>query len=98
MDKNGVKIIVAGQTASGKSSIMWAVIKCLQQQGIDVNLKPGEHKSIKHLQMSMEHDITLEERFKLLRDKLTVEVEEVNVNSENPTLKDVSVAITKKKK
>ena len=77
--KKKIKVNVAGETASGKSTILWAFVKYLKEHGIDVTLCSDEYKSIEHLQSSMEHDITLEQRLEYLSDRVSIEVEEINI-------------------
>lgn len=93
-----VKIIVAGQTCTGKSTLAMGIIEHLMNYGLNVSYQSVDHKSVEHLKSSMEHDISLNERMQILKDKeILIEVEEVNTNSE-PTVKEVSEILTNKNK
>ena len=96
MNKKKVKIIVAGQTATGKSTLALAIINALTEYGIEIDYKSEDYKSIEHLHNSMEHDITIAQRMDFLKEKIVVEVEEVSVKSE-PTLQNVNDVLTQKK-
>jgi len=76
--KNQINVTIGGRTAIGKSTIMWALIKTLIDNGVEVEMDDPDHRSIEHLQHSMEHDITLEQRFQLLGPKMKVKIIERN--------------------
>lgn len=78
MNKKTITVTITGQTATGKSTIVWALIKLLKENGVDVEMENPDYRSIDHLQKSMEHDITLEQRFLVIKDKINVLVKEYN--------------------
>lgn len=81
MDKQTIKIQISGYTATGKSTIMWAIIKMLKEHGIDVEMATSvnsDYKSIEHLQHAMEHDFdNMSQRLNVIKDKSRVEICEV---------------------
>ena len=93
-----VKIIVAGQTCTGKSTLSMGIIEHLMNYGLNVSYNSIDHKSVEHLKSSMEHDITLNERMQVLKDKeIEIEVVEVTINNE-PTVREVNKVLTNKNK
>lgn len=80
MEKKVITVKVEGSTATGKSSITWAIIKTLQQFGIDFELEAIDHQSIDHLEHSMEHDITLPQRMNFIGEKTKIVVKEIQTS------------------
>lgn len=77
MEKKTITVKVEGATATGKSSITWAIIKTLQENGLEVELEAIDHDNIDHLQKSMEHDISLEKRLSFVGEKTKIIVKEI---------------------
>lgn len=93
-----VKIIIAGQTCTGKSTLAMGIIDYLMKYDLDVSYNSIDHKSVEHLKSSMEHDITFNERMNILKEKgISIEVEEVNTIAE-PTKREVNEVLTNKNK
>jgi len=82
MEKNSIRVKIEGTTATGKSTIMWSIIKNLIEHGIEVEMVNLDYKDIDHLQHAMEHDITLIQRLDAIKDKTKVIVEEVQLNKD----------------
>ena len=82
MEKNSIRVKIEGTTATGKSTIMWSIIKNLIEHGIEVERVNLDYKDIDHLQHAMEHDITLIQRLDAIKDKTKVIVEEVQLNKD----------------
>jgi len=79
MEKKNITVKIEGATATGKSSITWAIIKTLQEYGFEVELEAIDHKSINHLQHSMEHDMTLSQRLEFVGEKTKILVKEIQI-------------------
>lgn len=77
-----ITIKVEGVTASGKSTILWSIIKNLKEHGIDVDMVSMDYRDINHLEHAMEHDITLSQRLNAISHKTKVVVEEVQLNKD----------------
>lgn len=79
MEKKTITVKIEGATATGKSSITWAIIKTLQENGLEVELEAVDHNSINHLQHSMEHDMSLEKRLSFVGEKTKILVQEIQI-------------------
>jgi uridine kinase len=77
MIRNNIIVKIEGSAATGKSTIMWSIIKSLMEHGIDVEMINTDYKDINHLQHAMEHDISLVQRLDAIKDKTKVVVQEV---------------------
>lgn len=78
MEKITIKI--EGATATGKSTIMWSIIKTLMEHDFDVEMINPDYKDINHLHHAMEHDITIAQRLDAIKHKTKIVVEEVQLN------------------
>ena len=83
MEKKVITVKVEGATATGKSSITWAIIKTLKEFGIEVELDAIDHQSINHLQNSMEHDMTLSQRMNIIGERAKIVVKEVQTQQKS---------------
>lgn len=75
MSKKKINVSVSAPSASGKSTILWAIIKTLIEHGVDVDypLEKSKYKSIEQLQNSVEHDfLSLSHKINTIKDNIIV--------------------------
>ena len=83
MSKKNINVCVSAPSASGKTTILWTLIKTLIEHGIEVkySFENSEYKNIEHLQNSIEHDFpSLSHRLNSMKDKIVVNIEEKNID------------------